>query len=200
MRDQDNFMIEGEEMMSCCLTKETHQTAQRLSLDEERNCRVGGRRTEYSENYNVHNGHVGAFARLVKQGDTIRVDGASPWGSRQRGREGVREGVLRCATSTRPSRERERGRTQDQVAVRRSRRLDDCKRRREHHRRVPSLIKDHGQLRRAHDQSEYLVRRKMSQSEVDRMVQDAEKSRDEDEVDELKHEAESGVEKFRIVV
>ena len=24
----DAFMIEGEEMMSCCLTKETHQTAQ----------------------------------------------------------------------------------------------------------------------------------------------------------------------------
>ena len=31
----------------------------------------------------------------VKQGDTIRVDGASPRGSR--GREGVREGVLQSA-------------------------------------------------------------------------------------------------------
>ena len=70
----------------------------------------------------------------VKQGDTIRVDGASPWGSRAREREGVREGVLQSATSTRPSRERERGRTQDQGAARRSGRVDDCKRGREHHR------------------------------------------------------------------
>ena len=43
-------------------------------------------------------------------------------------------------------------------------------------------------------------KRKMSQSEVDRMVQEAEKSRDEDEVNESKHEAESGLEKFRIIV
>ena len=60
-------MIEGEEMMSYCLTKETHQTAPRLAPDEERNCRGGGRRTTYSENYNVHslrNGHVEALARL----------------------------------------------------------------------------------------------------------------------------------------
>ena len=67
MKDKDNFMIKGEEMMSCCLTEETHQTAPRLAPDEERNCRVGGRRTEYSENYNVHsmrNGHVEALARL----------------------------------------------------------------------------------------------------------------------------------------
>ena len=28
MKHKDYFMIEGEEMMSCCLTKETHQTAQ----------------------------------------------------------------------------------------------------------------------------------------------------------------------------
>ena len=67
MKDKDNFMIEGEEMMSCCLTKETPQTASRLAPVEEQNCRVGGRRTEYSENYNVHslrNGHVEALARL----------------------------------------------------------------------------------------------------------------------------------------
>ena len=70
----------------------------------------------------------------VKQGDTIRVDGAGPRGSRARGREGVREWVLQSAASTRPSRERERGRTQDQGVVRRSRRLDECKRGREHHR------------------------------------------------------------------
>ena len=70
----------------------------------------------------------------VKQGDTIRVDGADPRGSRARGREGVREWVLQGATSTRPSRERERGRTQDQGVVRRSRRMDECKRGREHHR------------------------------------------------------------------
>ena len=63
MKDKDNFMIEGEEMMSCCLTKETHWAAPRLAPDEERNRRVGGRRTEYSENYNVHNGHVEALAR-----------------------------------------------------------------------------------------------------------------------------------------
>ena len=55
-------MIEGEEMSSC-LTKETLQTP-RLAPDEERSCRVGGRRTEYSENYNVHNGHVEALARF----------------------------------------------------------------------------------------------------------------------------------------
>ena len=91
----------------------------------------------------------------VKEGDTTRLDGASPRGSRARGREGVREGVLQSATSTRPSRERERGRTQDQGVVRRSRGLDDCKCGREHHRRVPGFIKDHKQSRRAHDQSEY---------------------------------------------
>ena len=44
MKDKDNFMIEGEEMMSCCLTKDTYQTAPRLGLDEERNFRVGGRK------------------------------------------------------------------------------------------------------------------------------------------------------------
>ena len=42
------------------------------------------------------------------------------------------------------------------------------------------------------------MKRKLSQSEVDRTVQDAEKSRDEDEVNESKHEAESGLEKFRV--
>ena len=42
--------------------------------------------------------------------------------------------------------------------------------------------------------------RKLSQSEVDRMVQEAEKSRDEDEVNESKHEAESGLEKLRVIV
>ena len=77
----------------------------------------------------------------VKQGDTIRVDGASPRESSPR--------------ESRPSRERERGRTQDQGVDRRSRRLDDCERGREHHRRVPSFIKDHRQLRRAHDHPEY---------------------------------------------
>ena len=35
MKEKDQFMIEGEEMMSCCLTKETHQTAPRLTLDVE---------------------------------------------------------------------------------------------------------------------------------------------------------------------
>ena len=40
----------------------------------------------------------------------------------------------------------------------------------------------------------------VKQSEVDRMVQEAEKSRDEDEVNESKHEAESGLEKFRVIV
>ena len=66
VKEKDNFTIEGEEMMSCCLTKETHQTAPRLAPGEERNCRVGGRRTESSENYNVHslrNGHVEALAK-----------------------------------------------------------------------------------------------------------------------------------------
>ena len=43
MKDKDNFMIEGEEMMSCCLMKETHQTAPRLAPDEERKCRVGSK-------------------------------------------------------------------------------------------------------------------------------------------------------------
>ena len=104
----------------------------------------------------------------VTQGDTIRVDGASPRESRARGREGVQEGVLQSATSSRPSRERERGRTQDQEVIRaaqgktlravRSSRLDDWKRGREHHRRVPSFIKDHSQS--------IVVKRKLSQSEV----------------------------------
>ena len=60
MKDKVNFMIGSEEMMYCCLTTDTSG----LAPDEERNCRVGGRRTEYSENYNVHNVHVEAFARL----------------------------------------------------------------------------------------------------------------------------------------
>ena len=64
MKDKDNFTIVDEEMMSCCLTKETHWAAPRLTPDEERNCPVGGRRTGYSENYNVHNGHVEALAML----------------------------------------------------------------------------------------------------------------------------------------
>ena len=32
VKEKENFMILGEEMMSCCLTKETHQTALRLVL------------------------------------------------------------------------------------------------------------------------------------------------------------------------
>ena len=44
------------------------------------------------------------------------------------------------------------------------------------------------------------VTRKLSQSEVDRMVQEEEKYRDEDEVNESKHEAASGREKFRVIV
>ena len=67
MKDKDNFMIEGEQMMSCFLTNETRQTAQRLAPAEERNCRVGGKRTESSKNYNVHslrNGLVEALAKL----------------------------------------------------------------------------------------------------------------------------------------
>ena len=45
-----------------------------------------------------------------------------------------------------------------------------------------------------------VVNRKLAQTEVDRMVQEAEKSRDEDEVNESKHEVESGSEKFRVIV
>ena len=45
-----------------------------------------------------------------------------------------------------------------------------------------------------------VVKRKLSQSEVDRMVQEGEKSRDEDEVNEPKHEAETDLEKFRVIV
>ena len=45
-----------------------------------------------------------------------------------------------------------------------------------------------------------VVTRKLSHSKVDRMVQEAEKSRDEDEVNESKHEAESDLEKFRVIV
>ena len=40
----------------------------------------------------------------------------------------------------------------------------------------------------------------LSQSEVDQMVHEAEKSRDEDEVNKSKHEAESGLENFRVIV
>ena len=45
-----------------------------------------------------------------------------------------------------------------------------------------------------------VVKRKLSQSEVDRMVQEAEKSQDEDGVNESKREVESGLEKFRVIV
>ena len=84
MKDKDKFMIDGEEMMSCCLTKETHQTAPRLALDEERNCRVGGRRIESSENCNVHslrNGHVEALAKSSDD-QMDRVDESSFGGIR----------------------------------------------------------------------------------------------------------------------
>ena len=74
------------------------------------------------------------LGRVKQGGHSPEVDGTGPQGSRARGREGVREGVLQSATSTKLSRERECWRTQDQGVVRRSRRLDDCKRGREHHR------------------------------------------------------------------
>ena len=45
-----------------------------------------------------------------------------------------------------------------------------------------------------------VVKRKLSQSEGDRMVQEAEKSRDEDDVNESKHEGESGWDKIRVIV
>ena len=45
-----------------------------------------------------------------------------------------------------------------------------------------------------------VVTRKLCQSEFDRMVQETEKSRDEHEVNESKHEAESDLEKFRVIV
>ena len=41
---------------------------------------------------------------------------------------------------------------------------------------------------------------KLSQSEINRMVQEAKKYRDEDEVNESKCETENGVEKFRVIV
>ena len=117
----------------------------------------------------------------AKQGDTIRVDGTV---SRARGREGVREWVLQSATSTRPSRKRERGRTEDQDIIDElqvsSKTTDKCV--------EPTISQS------------IVVKRKLSQSEVDRMVQEAEKSRDEDEVNESKNEAESGLEKFRVLV
>ena len=108
--------------------------------------------------------------------------------------------MLQSATSTRPSRERERGRTQDQGVVRgpedwttvcvdeniidefqvSSKTTDNCV--------EPTIIRS------------MVVTRKLSQSEVDRTVQEAQKSRDEAEVNESKHEAESGFEKFRVIV
>ena len=42
LNTETKLHVEGAEMMSCCLTKETHPP------DEERNCRVGGKRTESS--------------------------------------------------------------------------------------------------------------------------------------------------------
>ena len=44
MANEVGLYVEGEEMMSC-LTEETRQTAPRFAHDEERNCRVEGRRT-----------------------------------------------------------------------------------------------------------------------------------------------------------
>ena len=69
--------------------------------------------------------------------------------------------------------------------------MDNCKRGQE--------TKDLRQLRRAHDHPEYRGE-KESQSEVDQMVQEAEKSRDEDEVNESKHEAASGLEELCVVL
>ena len=45
-----------------------------------------------------------------------------------------------------------------------------------------------------------VVRKEVAQSEIDRMVQVTETYRDEDEANESKHEAESGLDKFRVVV
>ena len=44
------------------------------------------------------------------------------------------------------------------------------------------------------------MRIKLSQSETERMVQETEKYRDEDEANESKYEAENGLDKFRVIV
>ena len=69
----------------------------------------------------------------VKQGDTIRVDGESPRGQ---GQEDVKESESGCfrVQQAQGQAANESTRTQDQGVVRRSRRLDDCERGREHHR------------------------------------------------------------------
>ena len=68
MKDKDNFMIEAEEMMPCCLTTERHiGRPQDSLLTESATAELEAGESEYSENYNVHslrNGHVEALARL----------------------------------------------------------------------------------------------------------------------------------------
>ena len=85
--------------------------------------------------------------------------------------------MLQSATSTRPSRERERGRTQDQGVVRRSEDWTTVS--------VDENIIDEFQVSSKTPDNcveptisqSIAVKRKLSQSEVDRMVQEAEKSR-----------------------
>ena len=125
----------------------------------------------------------------AKQGDTIRVGGMSPRYRRQQ------LGASECSKHKAKPRTRAR-----QDASPRSRqkvrRLDDCNRGREFH--VSSKTTDNC-VEPSVSQS-IVAKRKLSLSEVDRMVQEAEKSRDEDEVNESKHEAKSDLEKFRVIV
>ena len=104
----------------------------------------------------------------VKQGDTIRVDGASPRGSRARGQAANESAEVRKTKDI-----------IDEFQVS-SKTTDNCV--------EPTISQG------------VAVKRKLSQSEVDRMVQEAENSRDEDEVNESKHENESGLENFRDIV
>ena len=95
----------------------------------------------------------------------------------------MRRGVS-ALKSTRPSRERERGRTQDRGVVRRSRRLDDCKCGR-------NIIDEFQVSSRTTDNCVeptishgIVVKRTLAQSEVHRMVQEAEKQH---EAESVKH-------------
>ena len=130
----------------------------------------------------------------VKLGDTIRVDGRvhgvkgkRTWKESEKGCFRVQRAQGQAANESaggRKTKESSEGPSVDENIIEEfqvsSKTTDNCVK--------PTIIQS------------IVVKRKLSQSKVDRMVQEAEKSRDEDEVNESKHEAESSLEKFRVVV
>ena len=134
----------------------------------------------------------------AKQGDTIRVDGASPWEGQ--GQEDVKESESGCFRV-----QRAQGQAANESAGRRKAKESSEGPEDWTTVSVDENIIDEFQVSSKTTENcveptiilSIEVKRKLSQSEVDRMVQEAEKSRDEGEVNESNHEAESGLEKFQ---